>query len=459
MLLSYYKYTHIQIIINIMNNLSAGTSADITLSNPPSREHLIQFLDQESLTHRRINGYRIQNYNIQAPRRPFIFDLARNNYNSNDFAIEYSHIPNLFIFDLDKHNVLDVLNQIHLHPDKSINFRLIDKNNLSYGPGTARYCLNLILQQLMLDPVNILFKHNNFFVNVNYSNIFWESEENIKMLMILIKMVCQNKVYLPFHLNPILLELILGSTASIDDYLYFLKYFDNEIYQNMVKVDDNYIKDNTECITKLEYIKLIFSKNLNNKIDKLIKNNFAYVDNLNLPKVPTIIDLDRTLSGPYIITPSDVLSVTKLSNNKYLEQWTTFINKLDSLELEKLLLLLGNTTDLSRSYRIIIDPNIVTDINISTCSYTISLNEKIFMFESGLDILKIYLVNGPDKMSDSIRQDNEFVDIQEYTYPVNTTNVQRGINTMNYCMMPPRRMYNSYESILQYRDSILSRQS
>lgn len=315
----------------------------------------------------------------------------------SEFLNHFSMSNNKFIFNIHTHNIFDILNEIHLHPNISFSFKIIDGKNISYGPGANRFVFDLVLRQLTLEPFNLLIKHNNYFVSVNYSNIFWESAENIKTFAKLILMAQQNNVYLPFHFDPILLELISGVSMNIASGLYFLKYYDPEIYTNIVKIDDEYIEENTQCKTKLEYVKTIFSKNHNDKINKLIKDNFKYTTDTD-----SIIALDKKISGQYIISASDVLSAIKISDDKYLEQWTTFINKLNSLELEKLLLLIGNTTDLSESYTIIIKSDMDVDINITTCSHSIAINEKIFNSESGLDILKIYLIGGQDKMSDRV---------------------------------------------------------
>lgn len=322
----------------------------------------------------------------------------RQDEQSSIFASEHN-----FNFDTDKHNIYDILNEIHLRPGMSLIFRLTDGKNISYGPGTTRHVYSIILNQLFDNNISLLVKHNNFFANINYSNIFWANSENINAFVMLIVMAWHNKVVLPFHFNPILLELIYSNNTNIFEQLYFLKYYDYDLYSGLIKVTDDDIEEDTSYKTRGEYIRSIFSKNLNVRINELIRDSFEFfIDEFCYHEIKSIITLDTKLSGKYIITADDVLSITKLSKDKYFEQWAIFIHSLCSIELEKFLILIGNTTDLSRSYIIIIDPDMRTDINISTCTYTVSINEKLFISETGLDILKAYLINGQDKIADEV---------------------------------------------------------
>lgn len=296
-----------------------------------------------------------------------------------------------FNFDTNIHNVYDILNLLKNKSITTINFRLIENNNESYGPGANRYVYLKILNQLSDPTFNILIKKNNF-VDVNNLNIFWTCDLNIWSIAKLFMLANQNDVKLPYHLNPLILEQIIHRQLTLNEFMYFLEYYDRDIYTNIHKITDDFIRENTNYDSKLEYVKSLFFNN-NKHIYEIIGDTFSI-------KYQSVVDLNEKISGPYIITRLDLLSVANLNGTKYENQWSAFIHSLTMSELKNLLLTFGNTLDLNEPYNIIVSSSILTDIKISTCSRIVMLNEKIF--ESGLDILKIYLVDNLDTMSDRI---------------------------------------------------------
>jgi hypothetical protein len=302
-------------------------------------------------------------------------------------------------FNIDSHNIYTALQHVidytlYQKPSKEIYYEILDKNeHLGTGDGANR---NVYMHlNSTMEEHKIVKRVNQYFVDLNYENYLFENEININALAKFIYSSIKYDCKLPFHLHPRLLETIVeynrGYSMDDDEILYFMKTLQPDIYRTSIVLSQDEFKE-LDCgfNTHIEYYKsLIYgSDDMETSIKKNIINGTIatfYLDNQMFSDILSVIELDKLISGNYIITHEIVLEKMSVEPEHYTEEWETFIKTLTYDELKNMLILITNSVSLDEPIKVCIcemnsisDNNIEEDIRISTCFRKVSINENIF---------------------------------------------------------------------------------
>ena len=295
-----------------------------------------------------------------------------------------------------------VLNHISINKGYYFDFTTKHEKNVATGSGASKQVYNKLAGELMNE---LLVQKNNYFMDINVDNVFWEFYDNVESFVILVAMIIKSHCILPYHFPPGLLEIISNKCLTLEQLEFFMEKIDPDLLAFAKKVSpmdfdslETDFKSHEELYRSI-VIGVIDEKKMN--IYCTISNCFELFDAFDQFD---ILDIDRIFSGGYIITANDVLSCTILSNTTYQEIWDQFINSLTEKELKQLLILFGNTLSLKETYLIVIK-DIDVDIKIEICFKKVVINQKLFD-NNYLNNLKFYLIDD-DKINDSDVQFDE----------------------------------------------------
>jgi hypothetical protein len=300
----------------------------------------------------------------------------------------------------------EIFINIEEYPNTSFNFSIVLDSVIAYGEGATRQ----IYQYAMNDCIKKYLQINRgYFVDTNDSN-FWDSNTNITHFVTFIGLYIFSECTLPYHLEPLLLQKISARSMDYEQQLYFLKYYNPDIYAEVIKPDFDI--SYTGYDTTEEYIADIFANQkteskikLYDLISKEFSKQFGTLDEYD------VIALDEIISGSYNMTSKDILKIMSIDDPVYTPMWENFIGSLDENQLKKLLLLAGNTLSLESNYTVSIEDDMKTDIDVTTCCRHIKLNGHLFEKQEYLDGLKMYLDDVDSTIVDnyrfSIREDDE----------------------------------------------------
>ena len=301
-------------------------------------------------------------------------------------------------FDLEKHNLLHIQEQIKIFKGYEFYFSTIYRNDCAIGCGANRQVYTKLSNDLI---ESILTKTLAYFMDIDETNSFWNSDENIESFVIFIGMIINSGCLLPYHLAPALLETISNKKMTFTELEFFMEKMDSIAFNQLNKISPHDFKSlETNFETHEDYYRWkIIGSPTKKKLDiyKSISGYFELFDSFFDYDIKII---DKTFSGAYCITTEMVLGLTHLlANQEYLLSWQEFIKSLSEAELKQMLILFGNTTCLSKEYTIYVSDTLKTDIHIATCSQSVTLNKKLFENVEYLKNLKIYFT-GYDQISD-----------------------------------------------------------
>lgn len=286
-----------------------------------------------------------------------------------------------------------LFNIITVYPMTYFNFKIITEH-LSYGIGANRQIYTHGINDVI---INLFETDRGYFLDIMLNNEdFWKSDDNISSLVTLIGLYISSECVLPYHFHPALLQKITGKPMELKEQLYFLEYYNPEMHSIINKklsdpsfdvVKETFYDSIEEYIEKdIFMIKVpLWKTNLYNRIAKSFLEKYPGISKFN------IIELDKLISGTYIIDPLNVIKIMHIDEDNYNALWKQFIMSLDQLQLRNLLLLGSNSFSLNYSFRIIVCDEMDSDINITTCARHIKLNAKLFESIETLNQLKLYL--------------------------------------------------------------------
>ena len=306
-------------------------------------------------------------------------------------------------YNCNQHDIVYVMGEISYQYDCHFFFKLRDGNNTAIGPGANRQVYQKLCQELTNNKIDgnetILTMTNSYFVDVNDKCKFWDSHENVKLFVVLIGMIIKAEC-LQYHFSPALLEAITYKTMDINDLEFYMDKIDPDMLNYAKKVSAEDFEDlgvDFDDHIGLYRGKIIGDQSLEKIIIYgMIAENFQFFDSFSNYKIR---DVDNFFSGPYKITPELVMPIMKISEEKYIKPWNRFISSLNEHELKQLLLTFGNSLSLQHNYSIHIT-DLVADVHISTCSRTIAIRQDLFDNDEQLSILKSYLINKEEYISD-----------------------------------------------------------
>ena len=313
-------------------------------------------------------------------------------------------------FDLKKDTFYDLFNYIKIYPGYEFSFHTKYDNKIAFGKGATKQ----VYQKLITEMVNdILVKTHPYFMDINVENNFWDDDDNIENFVVFVALLINAGCVLPYHFNPILLEKIANKEMVEKELEFFIERIDPELVKNIKKLE-NFDDLETDYTNAKDFYKDKLCMNFNHKkfvVYGKISNAFCMFDSFNDYDILTI---DKKFSGEYTITAEMVIPLMVISDN-YKKQWDEFIRSLMEIEIKQMLLLFSNTLSLNYKYYISIGETQKTDLHISTCARSVTINKKLF---DNLNLLKIYFTDG-DTISDSIQPIN------------NTINEIRSANTLD----------------------------
>ena len=335
------------------------------------------------------------NFNINVGGQNIINNLFQNVF-LNAF------LKHKISFNIDVDNIYTALQHIidytlYQKPSKEIYYEILDKNeHFGTGDGANR---NVYMHlNSTMEEHNIVVRVNQYFSNLNYENYLFENEININALAKFIHTSIKYDCKLPFHLHPTLLEEIVeynrGYPMDDDEIIYFMKTLYPDIYKSSIVVAENDFKD-LDCgfNTHMEYYKsLIYGSYGSDDMETSIKKNtingtiaMFYLDNQMFSDILSVIDLDKLISGNYVITHDIVIEKMSVEPEHYTEEWELFIKTLSYDELKNMLILITNSISLDEPIKVCIcsmnsinGNDVEEDIRISTCFRKVSINENIF---------------------------------------------------------------------------------
>lgn len=293
----------------------------------------------------------------------------------------------------------DFFDCIRRNPNTFFKFDVIDGKLLAYGKGANRQIYNYIINDVIKD---LFIETKHYFLDINVENDFWLIDENIKIFVNFVAIVVNAECVFPLHFNPILLETISNKQLEFSELEFFMEKADPEIVSAVKKLGNTDFDllevpyENPE-----EYYRAYFLKDITrNKLiiyGKIAKYLNIYDDFHNY----AAIIIDRTFSGEYDLIPSKVLSIITVHDDDYKVFWNKFIESLNSDQLKKLLLTIGNSLSLEHHYDIYSSDTMNANIHISTCSRTVVMNKNLLSNPIELEHIKTYLL-GDDKIYDQI---------------------------------------------------------
>lgn len=316
-------------------------------------------------------------------------------------------------FDNKKDDWHTIIEHIKQNRGTKLKFDIENGKENACGDGANRF----VYQQIAMDlvqPNSILIFSSTYFVEPDLKNDFWTDDDNIYAFVIFIDLLVSSESVLPYHLSPAILEYIVYRKLNMEELLFYLSKIDHEIYEQVTKLNDAQIKElNIGFDTVMEYIRSKVIGHITPEQDILYTEIASGFSCINIWSIYDVMTIDKILSGPYMIVPDNILQIMTVHNEQYTDQWSKFIRSLSEYECRQLLLLFGNTISLGVTYDIYIEPQSL-DINISTCTRKIMLNEKLFTNDEALEQLRIYLV-GNDSLNEGYGVDDAcYVDNARY---------------------------------------------
>ena len=142
--------------------------------------------------------------------------------------------------------------------------------------------------------------------------------------------------------------------------------------------------------THEEYYRSIVIGSITNKKYLIYHSISKSFESFNLFFGHDILSIDNILSGSYQVTSEVFLSVVHVADLQYKEIWKKFILSLTESELKYMLSLFENTLSLSDKYTIYISETLQTNIHITTCHKTITINKTFFENITNLETLRLY---------------------------------------------------------------------
>src|SRR5579885_3481657 len=158
-----------------------------------------------------------------------------------NYTISVDGYPNEYLkFNIRTFSFYDLIGLLKFHENKIFNFDFMDNSNSAHGSGANRQ----IYQKLANDILNdILIKKNEFFVDINEKNKFWDNLSNIKAFARFIFLLLNSNCVLPYHLPPRYLEILSGYDISIEELEYF---YDKMFPDTLSKIDKKYKNNPSE---------------------------------------------------------------------------------------------------------------------------------------------------------------------------------------------------------------------
>lgn len=366
----------------------------------------------------------------------------RENHDDSKPSFDFERTKHLD-FDLEKDNLSYVHEQIKIFKGYQFSFDTVQRNNRAFGDGATRQVYNKLSNDLI---GTIMVKTHEYFMDVNVDHPFWNSEDNIECFVIFIGMVINSKCLLPYHFAPALLEMISNKKMNMVELEFFMEKIDPIVLNSAKKISpDNFKSLETDYDTheELYRAKIInYTQFTKRKMDinfmniyKMISKKFELFDSFYDYDILTI---DSTFSGLYTITADRVLSLMYLDQQEHSDIWEKFVRSLSEQELKQMLITFGNTLSLENKYTIYISETLKTDIHITTCYQTVSINKSLFENADHLNNLKLYFTDN-DEISDGL---NIF---RHYDHDDNNNNDNNNNNGINdYASQYPA--YDYWES-------------
>jgi hypothetical protein len=305
--------------------------------------------------------------------------------------------------EIDPHTCdLDALLELYdVKLNKIIDFKFNNQFNNGYGRGADVYCKTILLKRVLEyyfescpdDIRYIIFKTYNFMSLIKMLKV--------RKLAKFIKSCIASNVLLPKHLHPKFVEVIINRKLTVDELMYYLNHMDSDMHKYVSKLDESYRMDSTkfqeispayESLEDMLRQKVVGDKIIGWGVDlcRIFDFNFN-----------NAIELDSSISEPYIITNELVVAVFKITPVEYETLWCRFVMELDQEELKAMLVLFTGATTIPSAIHLRIDEDMKCDLNIHVCGYSLSINKRLFESYDVLSRLKIYFVSSIDSVDDS----------------------------------------------------------
>ena len=436
---------------NMLNNLRENLDKDKdknneAISNNVSTSNSESNNDKEYLD--------IETISVDTPfpeiaHDPSVYDVPisfnMNHFNSNSPSFEFQSTKCLD-FDLKNGTYMDLFEQIKIFKGYFFNFHTKYDNYSAFGIGATKQ----VYQKLVTDMIgDILIKTSSYFMDINVINHFWQIDSNIEAFVIFIGMLINSGCVLPYHLAPGLLESIINKKMNIKEMEFFMEKIDPVMLGSVKKIhpaDFHLLETNYDTVEDL-YRSILGCNCIVDKINiyKKIANNFELFDSFHDYNILTI---DQTLSGLYTITADRVLSMIYMADPAYTNSWENFVRSLSESELKQMLITFGNTLSIDNKYTIYVSDTLKTDIHITTCIQSITINKKLLDNIENLNQLKCYFMDS-DQISDATNtflayDDNLHTQQSEGSYI-------RSYNNIFYRQLPGRSI-RSIRSIVPEND-------
>lgn len=363
-------------------------------------------------------------------------------------------------YDIKSFTFYDFIGLLKFLDNKIFNFDFIDNLNTAFGEGATRQVYQKLANEIVGD---ILKKTNEYFVDIDENNEFWDNLSNIKAFARFILLLLESECVLPYHLPPRYLEILSGYDLTIKE----LEYFYDKYYPGVLNNLNEIYKNDPKKFEKLDIGFKTYEQMLRSEVlNESEKTNIIYYElseqQKDLFNGANIVTIDYVLSGEYKIDPTKVIKnmkiICKLKNNEqYISLWSDFIISLNSEELKQLLLAFTNTTLLKKKNKIKINirDDMIIDIRILTCINSVDISNKLFENFETLSNLKKYIVNTdslnePSNINSIFRQQPQIFSNNESLYP-NVINYNSGWSGMIGCNMnSTNHYYNLYPNAINY---------
>jgi|SRR5579872_7522967 len=261
--------------------------------------------------------------------------------------------------------------------------RALHSNQIGYGLGATRHYANHIFNSLLNAKIITL---NGYFLNFNSKNDYLHSKSRMQKFCHLIKITIQANGTLPFHLNPHILEIILGPMP-----VPILEYFYEKMHPTISKSLETNAYDTACKELGYNFAEAHMRDHLliksSTSLDWLFASTLVRIFKVDLVYESSHIDLDQKISGNFTLTHPMVLNITKI-DSQYESLWKEFITELNSTELTDMLYYFTNNKSCDSPIQINVSPNLELDIKVETCFNIVYISESYFTDISTLRKLK-----------------------------------------------------------------------
>jgi len=303
-------------------------------------------------------------------------------------------------YDLHKDSYMEIIDMIKTGNVFPFGIECVSENKITRGIGGTRQVLNKVMDEIF----STLFKPiNNFFCDIDETNDFWNSEENIDAFATLIAIIIARGCTTPYHFTPGFLETITAKKHAMDDLSYYVKMIDYDIYKRTINLQQSSFHEiDSDYESKEELYRSVVDKfsnitHLKNIIGHKLNAKFgSYYSRKKTPK-----EVDIIIGGEYEMDLQKVKNNIYFRTTEYEELWNDFLACLTKDEMKAMIFLFTNSLSLDFAVNIYVR-NITQDIKIEICFSEVTIKMSLFDNFESLYRLKLYFCEGCDDIWDKI---------------------------------------------------------